>query len=196
MTPAPTGSAGPASDLRLEVVDLIGRPGAHRPYERTARATGEEGSLAMRVPAGDPIDVSGQIESVVEGLYVSGTVQAHLVGECSRCLDPVEEDVDARLDELFTYPEKVPAGAEEDDIVTLDGDEIDLAPLVHDTLAVNAAERPLCRPDCPGLCAQCGARLEDDPDHHHDVIDPRFAALQGLFADEDSDGDPGTREDA
>lgn len=177
-----TGSA--ASDLRLEVVDLISRPGAQRTYERTVPATGEEGSLAMRVPAGEPLEISGRLESVVEGIFVSGTVSAHLEGECSRCLDPVEDDVEARIDELFTYPEKVPAGAEEDDVVVLEGDSIDLAPLVHDALAVSAEDRPLCRPDCPGLCAQCGARLEDDPGHHHEVIDPRFAALQGLLEDE------------
>ncbi|MFC0673321.1 YceD family protein [Brachybacterium hainanense] len=184
MSPTP---AAPASDLRLEVVDLIGRPGAHRSFERTVIASGEEGTLAMRVPADEPIALRGEIESVIEGLYVSGTVQAHLTGECSRCLDPVEEDVDARIDELFTYPEKVPADADPDDIVTLEGDSIDLAGLVHDTIAVNASERPLCSPDCQGLCPQCGIRMEEDPEHHHDVIDPRFAALQGMFpADEDA----------
>ena len=49
---------------------------------------------------------------------------------------------------------------------------------------MEADERPLCREDCPGLCGQCGFRMEDDPDHHHDVIDPRFAALQGLLEDD------------
>jgi uncharacterized protein len=44
--------------------------------------------------------------------------------------------------------------------------------------------QPVCRDDCPGLCSECGARLADDPDHHHDVVDPRWSALQGLALDE------------
>jgi uncharacterized protein len=45
---------------------------------------------------------------------------------------------------------------------------------------------PLCEPDCPGLCDQCGARLADDPDHTHEVIDPRWSALQGLTETKES----------
>jgi uncharacterized protein len=40
--------------------------------------------------------------------------------------------------------------------------------------------KPVCRDDCPGLCSECGARLADDPDHHHEVLDPRWAALSAL----------------
>ncbi|MDN5822680.1 MAG: YceD family protein, partial [Brachybacterium sp.] len=121
-----------------------------------------------------------ELESVVEGIYAHGTVTAHLEGECSRCLDPVDQDVTARLDELFMFPEKVKAD-EKEDTTLFEADEVNLGPLVRDALAMEADERPLCREDCPGLCAQCGFRMEDDPDHHHDVIDDRFAALQGLF---------------
>ena len=64
-----------------------------------------------------------------------------------------------------------------------------LGPVVRDTLAVEADERPLCREDCPGLCAQCGFRMEDDPDHHHEVIDERFAALKDLFDEDPKDDD-------
>ncbi|MCS6710842.1 DUF177 domain-containing protein [Brachybacterium sp. EF45031] len=179
-------------DLRFDVVDLISRPGAHRHVEATVRATDDtEGGLAMRVPVGDPLHVQAHLESVVEGIFVSGTVEARLTGECSRCLDPVEQHIDARLDELFSYPEKVPSDVDPDEVVILEGDAVDLAPLVHDALAVAADDRPLCRPDCPGLCAQCGLRLEDDPDHHHEVIDPRFALLQQLLDEGDERGDRG-----
>jgi uncharacterized protein len=42
----------------------------------------------------------------------------------------------------------------------------------------------MCRPDCPGLCSECGARLAEDPDHHHDVFDPRWSALRGMLQDD------------
>ena len=174
--------------LRFDAVDLVGRTGTHRRVERTVPAPAREaGGLAMQVAEGDDIAVEIELESVVEGIYVHGTVTAELEGECSRCLDPVEQDVDVRLDELFLYPEKVRA-EEREDAVLLEDDEVRLGPLVRDALAMEADERPLCREDCPGLCAQCGFRMEDDPEHHHEVIDERFAALKGLF-DDDAQGE-------
>lgn len=167
--------------LLFDAVDLVGRTGSHRSVERTVPAPAREaGGVAMQVPEGQDIAVEAELESVVEGIYVHGTVTAHLEGECSRCLDPVEQDVTTRLDELFMYPEKVKAEDREDSTL-LEDEAVNLGPLVRDALAMEADERPLCREDCPGLCPQCGFRMEDDPDHQHDVIDDRFAALQGLF---------------
>ncbi|HJG92767.1 MAG TPA: YceD family protein [Brachybacterium massiliense] len=180
--------------LQFDAIDLVGRPGTHRRVERTVPAPAREaGGIAMQVPEGQDIAVEAELESVVEGIYVHGTVTAHLEGECSRCLDPVEQDVAARVDELFMYPEKVKA-EDRDDSVLFEDDAVNVGPLVRDALAMEADERPLCREDCPGLCAQCGFRMEDDPDHHHDVIDPRFVALQGLL-DEDSGESTDTDED-
>ena len=180
--------------LQFNAIDLVGRPGTHRRVERTVPAPAREaGGIAMQVPEGQDIAVEAELESVVEGIYVHGTVTAHLEGECSRCLDPVDQDVTARVDELFMYPEKVKA-EDRDDSVLFEDDAVNVGPLVRDALAMEADERPLCREDCPGLCAQCGFRMEDDPDHHHDVIDPRFAALQGLL-DEDSGESTDTDED-
>ena len=174
--------------LLFDVVDLVGRTGSHRHVERTVPAPPlESGGVAMQVPEGQDIAVEAELESVVEGIYAHGTVTAHLEGECSRCLDPVDQDVTARLDELFMYPEKVKA-EEKEDTELLQGDDVNLGPLVRDALAMEADERPLCREDCPGLCAQCGFRMEDDPDHAHDIIDDRFAVLQGLFDEASEEG--------
>jgi len=52
--------------------------------------------------------------------------------------------------------------------------------------------QPVCRDDCPGLCSECGARLADDPDHHHDVIDPRWSALSALSSVDVTDAHPST----
>ena len=175
--------------LRFDAVDLVGRTGTHRRVEHTVPAPAREaGGLAMQVAEGDPIAIELELESVAEGIYANGTVTAHLEGECSRCLDPVDQDIATRFDELFLYPEKVKAEEREDSVLLVD-DEVRLGPVVRDTLAVEADERPLCREDCPGLCAQCGFRMEDDPDHHHEVIDERFAALKGLFDEDPKDDD-------
>jgi len=186
MSSDPASASPLDKDLLFDAVDLVGNVGSHRRVERTLTAPAREiGGLAMQVPEGEELAVEIELESVVEGVYVHGTVTAHLEGECSRCLDPVEQDVAPRLDELYMFPEKVKAD-EREDTTMLTGDDVDLGPLVRDALAMAAVERPLCREDCPGLCGQCGFRMEDDPEHHHDVIDDRFAALQGLF-DESSE---------
>ena len=60
--------------------------------------------------------------------------------------------------------------------------EIDLAPPVHDELSLTEPMHPLCRPDCPGLCSVCGARLTSGPhDHEDEEIDPRLASLASLL---------------
>lgn len=69
--------------------------------------------------------------------------------------------------------------ADEDDR-ELVGDLLDLEPVLRDALVPVLPFKPVCRPDCPGLCAECGAHLADDSGHHHDVLDPRWAALHRL----------------
>lgn len=197
MADAPAPESPFDVDLRFDAVDLVGRTGSHRHVERTVaappRETEEAGGLAMQVPEGEDITVEAELESVVEGIYAHGTVTAELAGECSRCLDPVTQDIAARIDELFMFPSKVKADEREDATLMDEDDYVNLGPLVRDVLATEADERPLCRPDCPGLCSHCGFRMEDDPDHHHVVYDDRFAALQVLLDDaDDSQGTAGS----
>ena len=72
-----------------------------------------------------------------------------------------------------------------DETSRLEGDLLDLEPLLRDAVVLALPFQPLCQDDCPGLCVECGARLADDPDHGHETqIDPRWAALQGLAQDE------------
>jgi uncharacterized protein len=96
--------------------------------------------------------------------------------------------VSVDLVELFVYDDEQPqAGVAEEDEETsrLEGDLLDLEPLLRDAVVLALPFQPLCREDCPGLCVECGARLADDPEHGHEAqIDPRWAALQGLAQDQ------------
>lgn len=177
-------------DLEIDAIDLIHKIGSQRTISRTAASTQPVGDPEFAVRPGDDITVEASLESVDEGIYVTGTAHADVHAECSRCLDPVDDHLDVRFDELFSYPEKVPAELEDEDVPVLEGDVIDLGPLVHDAFAMVAPYQPLCREDCPGLCSQCGMRMEDDPDHEHVIYDPRFAALAGLLEqDDDREGE-------
>ena len=122
----------------------------------------------------------------MEGVLVTGTAQAGLDGECARCLGEIHDDVVADIQELFVYDDGDIAADEEADVSRLEGDLLDLEPLLRDAVVLSLPFQPLCRDDCPGLCAECGARLADDPGHQHDEpIDPRWAALEGLAHQDD-----------
>jgi uncharacterized protein len=135
------------------------------------------------VPEGAAIELDLRLEAVLEGVLVTGTATVPLEGECARCLDPIASTFEADFQELFVYPDTRSGGNADDDELRLEDDLIDLEPVLRDAVLLALPLSPLCRDDCPGLCAECGARLADDPDHHHDVADPRWAALQDLAGD-------------
>lgn len=152
----------------------------------TVPAPEDLGTDVIGVPTGTDVELDLRLEAVMEGVFVSGSVRARAVGECVRCLDEVVDDVDVRIQELYVYPERAAAAQdagdddEEEDLRELDGDLVDVEPALRDAVVTSLPFQPLCREDCPGLCSLCGARLADDPDHRHDTIDPRWAALGGL----------------
>lgn len=173
------------SDLVIETHSLRRQVGQMTRIQRTVPAPADLGVDMIGVPENSPLDLDLRLESVGEGVLVTGAVEATLKGECSRCLDPIEEDLVLDIQELYFYPDKE---AEEDASRVSAEETIDLDPVVRAAVVLNLAFSPLCRDDCEGLCPDCGANLNDDPDHDHpDRIDPRWAALQGLVSEDDLD---------
>lgn len=172
--------------------ELIRRPGAMRTVSRTIEAPEAIGTDVVAVAAGQQVGMELRLESVVEGVLVTGTARATATGVCVRCLDQVEFPLDVPVQELFAYPDRAAhhhevATEDDDDEYTLDGDLMDLESMVRDAVVTALPFQPVCRPDCPGLCSQCGARLADEPDHQHDLIDPRWSALADLVRADDND---------
>lgn len=166
--------------------------------QRTVEAPADLGTDVIAVPAGAPVELELRLESVVEGVLVTGSARATATGACVRCLDPVDHQVDARFQELFAYADRaahhheVAPDEDENEEHTLEGDLFDLEPVLRDAVVPALPFQPICRDDCPGLCSECGARLADDPQHHHDVIDPRWSALSALSAADVTDDHPST----
>jgi uncharacterized protein len=175
-------SLDPRAPLVLDTRELGRRPGSQRRTSFTTPAPTDLGIEVLRVPEGSPVEFDLRLEAVMEGVLVTGTVRADLAGECARCLEPLRDDVEVDLQELFAYEESDTAtDAGDDDVSRLEGDLLDLEPLLRDAVVLSLPFQPLCQDDCPGLCIECGARLADDPDHQHEeAIDPRWAALRGL----------------
>ncbi|RYU12317.1 YceD family protein [Nocardioides iriomotensis] len=176
----------------LDTRELGRRPGSQRTKTFEAPAPADLGIEVLRVPEGSPIELDLRLEAVMEGVLVTGTAAARLEGECVRCLEPIHDDVEVDLQELFVYEdEDSGADDEESGVSRMEGDLLDLEPVLRDTVVLSLPFQPLCQDDCPGLCPECGARLADDPGHRHDEpIDPRWAALAGLTQDDESAGDP------
>jgi len=168
--------------------ELVRRPGEQRKASEVFPAPAVLGTDVIGVPEGANVELTVSFESVSEGIWVHGTVAAEAVGECSRCLDEVRVSISPDVQGLFVYPDAKAEDEEDEpeDMFEFDGDAIDLEEIVRDAVVTALPFIPLCEPDCPGLCDQCGARLADNADHAHDVIDPRWSALQGLTETKES----------
>ncbi|MGN6754194.1 MAG: YceD family protein [Intrasporangium sp.] len=180
----------PRSPLVITTRELTRRPGTMQELHRTVELSEDLGTDIISIKAGAPVEIEVRLESVVEGVLVTGSVRGTATGACVRCLDPVDLPVEGTFQELFAYTDraahhhKVGADSDEDEVYELVGDLIDLEPVIRDAVVPTLPFQPVCREDCPGLCSQCGVRLADDPEHHHEVIDPRWSALSGLLGDD------------
>lgn len=175
----------PRSPMVLDT-NLVGRrAGSMHELTRQIGAPEDFGTDVIAVPTGDPLVVDVRLESVVEGVLVTGSVRGTATGACVRCLERVDLEVDGRFQELFAYTDRrshhreVGDDEAEMELVIEDG-LIDLEATLRDTVVPALPFQPVCRPDCPGLCSTCGQPLAEDPEHRHDVIDPRWAALTAI----------------
>lgn len=179
----------PTNPLVLDTRALGRRAGAMITVARSFAAPRGWSVATCAVEPGSEVDLQVRLEGVVEGVLVSGRAVVRTTAECSRCLDEVSGTLAVDLQQLFEYPDlaaRLPGEATQSEpLPALQGDLIDLEPTVRDAVVLDLPLVPLCSDDCPGLCATCGARLADDPGHHHREQDDRWAALQALLTSTD-----------
>ena len=182
---ASTDARRPAADpWKLDLRELGRRVGSMREWDATLPAPAGWGVEMIGVPQGAPVQLLLRLESVMEGVLVSGQVDVPVAGQCARCLEPVTDSLELDVQELYAYAgSTTEATSEEDEVRRIDGEHLDLAPLVRDAVVLTLPLSPTCTPDCAGLCVDCGERLDDLPaDHSHEVIDPRWAGLAARLA--------------
>ena len=168
------------SVLRIGVMELRRRPGTQRDV-RLAVALDDLAISSAEVPAGAEAAVDAVLEASDGAVSIRGKVTAPWVGECRRCLEPVEGVLEVGLDEIF---ELKPTDGE---TYPLEDDEVDLEPVVRDAVLLSLPLAPLCRPDCPGPApdefpAISATDADADTDGEHEP-DPRWAALEQLKFD-------------
>jgi uncharacterized protein len=160
--------------LAVDVRDLVRAPGTAREIHLSEAVEGLATEVAT-VPGDQPVGAELLVESVVEGLLVSGPVSGVMALTCARCLKGFEAPFEVRVEELFVAG----AGPEGDEYPMVEG-YIDLEPLIRDAVIPAMPFAPLCRPDCRGLCDQCGGDRNLGECRCEPPADPRWAPLMGI----------------
>ena len=158
-------------------------------------------SLGPAVELAGPLDAELRLQRTNRGVLVRGELRAPLRRTCARCTDPYVEDVTVSVEEEFLPSVDLASGVPladdardgEDGSLRIDEHhEIELDGVFHDELSLTEPMHPLCSPDCPGLCSECGERRDrGEHDHGGDEIDPRLAALAQLLRDGNGEGPTG-----
>ena len=168
-------------------------PGTLRDYvvENVDVDPGDELVLA------EPVNGTIRVTRTNRGLVVDAKLTAALAGECARCLRPLVTQVSMRIDEEVLPTIDLGSGApiplEEDGDPEAprltDHHELEMRPLIAEAISLQEPIAPLCEPDCPGLCTECGERLEPGHGHGEGPIDPRLEALRAFRFDTGDEAD-------
>jgi len=132
-----------------------------------------------------PITGYVRLSRTGRSILARAELQTAIAGVCGRCLKPVVTPIDVQIEEEALPSIDIDTGlpvdtsAEPDALRLTDHHELDLAVPIREAISLAEPIAVLCRPDCRGLCPDCGVDLNDNPSHSHadEEIDPRLAAL-------------------
>jgi uncharacterized protein len=143
------------------------------------------------LPISEDLRLAAPIEGVVRlsrtgrSILARADLETALEGRCGRCLRPVVSPVRVRVEEEALPSVDLDSGraldvSAEPEVLRLnERHELDLSEPVREAISLAEPVAPLCRPDCRGLCPECGQDLNDAPGHVHpgETVDPRLAGL-------------------
>ncbi len=140
------------------------------------------------VELGD-IRCRGKISPVLEDLLLHAKLSYEQTLCCMRCLEPVADSVSTELSLLLDSRGKARADSEEDElelqvselsVLVVKNQNLDTQPMIIEQVQLAVPMKPLCRDDCAGLCAKCGADLNRGLCECEEAVDPRWGALASL----------------
>ena len=163
-----------ASPLLINIIEMTRRAGTLKDIE-IAIPVSTFDFADKRLNDETEIEIALQLESINGGIIVQGTVTGQSQLLCGRCLRNIEFANVASIDELY---QRVP---DNPDAYPIEGESLDLQPMVREMVLLSLPDTPLCKADCPGLCPQCGADLQSAPcDCQAQRFDERWAILDQL----------------
>ena len=162
--------------MRLELRDIIHTPDAHKPFQFQLDLSGQDFFGAR--PIVHPVQAEGRVTNHAGALVLEGSARSLLELQCDRCGKSFSREKRVALDSLVAQELE---DEENDDILLLDGTELDLDEAVSTAFILAMDTKNLCSDDCKGLCAKCGADLNLGPCGCGPDVDPRLAALAQLL---------------
>jgi uncharacterized protein len=169
-TPQRTPGRRDRHPFRVEVGALRHQPGGRRVVQLSGGLPGLAVS-GSAVPDDAEIEADLVLEAVHEGILVTGTLRAPWRGACRRCLGRAAGTLVVGVRELWSEH------GDDETTYRLEGDLLDLEPLVHDACILDLPLAPLCGEGCLGLCPECGADRNLEPCACVPAPDPRWAGL-------------------
>jgi uncharacterized protein len=184
---ATTAHYSSSGEFSISIHDLRRQPGEMLAITRSFPSPERIGIDVIAIEPKSEIAISGKVESVSTGVLVTCQIESSALGECVRCLDPINLPIRAVIQELFYYCLPVDLDEDEDEPLLITDEQIDLLPPIRDAIILDLPLTPHCSEKCRGLCPECGEKLGGNPDnpegsggHHHERVDPRWAKLRDL----------------
>ena len=116
-----------------------------------------------------------------QGLIVQANFTAETTLECVRCLNDFDHNLEWEMTELYAFNEK---SVSESGLMLPDDAHIDLQPLIREYALLEVPIKPICKPDCKGLCSECGEDLNlTDCGHKEIAEESPFSALKDLLGE-------------
>ena len=162
--------------MRLDLRDILYVPDAQKSFQLQLDLSGLE--FYGRKPITRPVLAQGSVTNHAGALVLEGTARSLLDLTCDRCGKEFSREKVVKLDSLVAQELE---DEENDEILLLDGTELDLDQVVTEAFVLAMDTKNLCSDDCKGLCAKCGANLNLGPCGCRPEVDPRLAALAQLL---------------
>lgn len=164
--------------MRLGLAQIMDRPGAAVPFSCSVDLSDLQYGASH--PVTEPVEASGTVRNTAGVLVMSGSIKTCLHGVCDRCAAEFSREVEYPIQAVLV--EELANEENEDEwVFPLEGESADLQDIVRTVFVLNMESKLLCKPDCKGLCCQCGKNLNDGPCSCQKEPDPRFAALRQLL---------------
>ena len=169
--------------MRLDLRDVIHVPDAKKAFQYQLDLSGLE--FNGEHPIDQPVAVTGQVRNMAGALLLEGTAATTLHLTCDRCGKPFSREKVVPLETLLAT--ELSDESNDDEIVLLDGDEVDLDEVATTAFVLAMDSKNLCSEDCKGICPGCGADLNVDACRCRPEVDPRLAVLAQLLEKEESE---------
>lgn len=162
--------------MRFHLKEILHVPGASLPFESQLDLSDLD--FYGERPFAHPIVIHGTVRNMAGALMLEGSADTTLELVCDRCLKPFRQELRLPVSTLLA---ETLEDEENDEIVLLEDGAVDLDEVFTTALVLSMDSKHICDQDCKGLCATCGANLNEGPCGCRKEIDPRLAALAQLL---------------